>query len=104
LAATSGGAVIEPVAYIEGLTEERVRKLLQAPRHYGFHATLKALFRLTLTGQLHNKREQGLVALELNERFPARLLQNISLDALALFVEEDGQAFRCLARYPLLSA
>ena len=35
-----------PLPEIPGLTEERVQTLLQSPRHYGFHATLKPPFRL----------------------------------------------------------
>ncbi|NLZ17621.1 MAG: hypothetical protein GX087_07810, partial [Desulfobulbaceae bacterium] len=31
---------------VHGLAKERVQALLQSPRHYGFHATLKPPFRL----------------------------------------------------------
>ncbi len=40
------GNTLHALPAIPGITEERTQALLQAPRHYGFHATIKPPFRL----------------------------------------------------------
>jgi putative phosphonate metabolism protein len=42
---TTGEAIEQP--RVEGLLPQRLREITSSPRHYGFHATLKAPFQLT---------------------------------------------------------
>ncbi len=58
-------------------------------------------FHLTLTGSITDLKEQQCVAGELERRFPGALLQGLRFDALSLFMEENFQPLRCIARYTM---
>lgn len=58
-------------------------------------------FHLTLTGPVTDPKEQQYIADELERHFPAGVLEELSFDTLSLFMEEDSQPLRCIARYPL---
>ena len=69
---------------------------------WGYPYVLDELrFHLTLTGPVIDPKERELVADALEHCFPAELLQGLCFDALSLFVEENSQPLRCIARYSM---
>lgn len=51
-------------------------------------------FHLTLTGKVMDDREKEIIHRELQERFPERMLRDISFIGLSLFIEIDGGLMR----------
>ncbi len=58
-------------------------------------------FHLTLTGKVTDKEEKNILEKELQKRFHPGLCQDVSLDSLCLFMEEDRAPMRLIEEVPL---
>lgn len=94
--AESGKAVPQPV--LDGLDADRLRALTQAPRHYGFHGTLKPPFQLAAGCDVDDLRRAmaGFASQQAAFRIAALRLREIG-DFLALVPARPAPALSRLA-------
>lgn len=76
--ATTGGPVLQPA--LDGLDADRQRALTEAPRHYGFHGTLKPPFQLA----------EGCGVEDLSRAVTGFAAQQASFEIAALRMQEIG--------------
>lgn len=79
------------------LTSQQEKMLLT----WGYpYAMEEFRFHLTLTGRLGDEREKELLQRELNERFPAQILGDLTFAGLSLFLEMDEKPMRIIDFFP----
>ena len=81
-----------PQPTIEGIAPEQMRQLTQAPRRYGWHATLKAPFALAEGSSLVDLQQQLTSVASQHQRFELPPLKVIRMDDfLGLAIDGDDQ-------------
>jgi hypothetical protein len=80
-----------------GLTPQQEKMLLT----WGYpYAMEEFRFHLTLTGRVGDEREIEILHRELEERFPAKILDDLTFAGLSLFLEMDERPMRIIDFFP----
>jgi len=90
-----GGVVVQPT--VDGMTQARLAELTASPRLYGFHATLKAPFRLAEGATIQALRERLVVFAADRRAFDLRLGLRSLHGFLALMEVEPSPDLQALA-------